>query len=66
MANEEHLTILKQGVEVWNKWRKDNKQIIPVLSEVNLSKENLCGADRKIAVKFPITIFLTPSLLVAL
>ncbi|MGI8502133.1 MAG: pentapeptide repeat-containing protein [Hassallia sp.] len=45
MANEKHLAILKQGVEVWNKWRKDNKKIVPVLSEVNLSKENFCGAD---------------------
>lgn len=45
MANEKHLVILKQGVEVWNKWRKDNKKIIPVLSEVNLSKENFCRAD---------------------
>jgi Pentapeptide repeats (8 copies) len=45
MANEKHLAILKQGVEVWNKWRKDNAGIVPVLSEVNLSKENLCGAN---------------------
>ena len=24
MANEEHLKILKQGVEQWNKWRSEN------------------------------------------
>jgi hypothetical protein len=24
MANQEHLDILKQGVEVWNKWKRDN------------------------------------------
>jgi hypothetical protein len=24
MANPEHLEILKQGVEVWNKWWKEN------------------------------------------
>jgi hypothetical protein len=24
MANPEHLAILKQGVEVWNKWRDEN------------------------------------------
>ena len=24
MANEEHLSILKQGVVIWNKWRQDN------------------------------------------
>ena len=24
MANEEQLSILKQGVEVWNEWREQN------------------------------------------
>ena len=24
MANEEHLRILKQGVDAWNQWRKDH------------------------------------------
>lgn len=24
MANEEHLKIIKQGVEVWNRWREEN------------------------------------------
>jgi hypothetical protein len=24
MANEEHLAILKQGVQDWNRWRKVN------------------------------------------
>ncbi len=48
MANEEQLAILKQGVEVWNKWRKDsfrgmtinwveNSIIEAVLSGVDLS-----------------------------
>ncbi|MEH2468541.1 pentapeptide repeat-containing protein [Nostoc sp.] len=32
MANEEHLAILNQGVEVWNDWRKENPYIIPDLS----------------------------------
>lgn len=27
MANEEQLSILKQGVEVWNKWRVKNLAI---------------------------------------
>ena len=27
MANEEQLSILKQGVEVWNKWRKENPNV---------------------------------------
>ena len=29
MANPEHLAILKQGVEVWNEWRKENPTIQP-------------------------------------
>jgi hypothetical protein len=50
MANPEHLEILKQGVEVWNKWRKKRPAIMPdlsnlKLSKINLSKINLSGAD---------------------
>jgi len=30
MANKEHLDILKQGVQVWNDWRKANPKIKPV------------------------------------
>ena len=33
MANPEHLKILEQGVEIWNKWRKKNLEIEPDLSE---------------------------------
>lgn len=44
MANEEHLEILKQGVEVWNRWRVENPHIIPDLSDVNLSEVYI---DRK-------------------
>jgi uncharacterized protein YjbI with pentapeptide repeats len=40
MANPEHLKILDQGVEVWNKWREDKPDITPDLSGANLS-----GAD---------------------
>ncbi|MBD1878891.1 pentapeptide repeat-containing protein [Coleofasciculus sp. FACHB-T130] len=28
MANEEHLALVKQGVEVWNKWKNENSDII--------------------------------------
>jgi hypothetical protein len=34
----DHVNILIQGVEVWNKWRKDNPEIIPQLSEVDISE----------------------------
>ncbi|MEE8288739.1 MAG: pentapeptide repeat-containing protein [Nitrosomonadaceae bacterium] len=45
MANEEHLKILKQGVEAWNEWREKNPQITPDLSTANLNKEDLYEAD---------------------
>lgn len=50
MANDEHLAILTQGVEVWNKWREENPDIIPDLSETDLyqadlSKANLTAAN---------------------
>jgi uncharacterized protein YjbI with pentapeptide repeats len=43
MANPEHLEILKQGVEVWNKWREDNPSIIPDLIEADLENQILDG-----------------------
>jgi len=36
MANEEQLSILRQGVTAWNKWRKENPEI-----EVNLENAML-------------------------
>ncbi len=45
MANQEHLDILKQGVEVWNKWRKDNPRIRPDLTLANLFGMRLSGVD---------------------
>jgi uncharacterized protein YjbI with pentapeptide repeats len=49
MANQEHLEILKQGVDTWNKWRKENIDIQPDLSRANLfgiylNKANLSNA----------------------
>ncbi len=60
MADQNHLKILQQGVEVWNQWRKKYHEIIPDLRDVNLSgvclrdanfsdadlrEANLSGAD---------------------
>ncbi|MBD1932089.1 MULTISPECIES: pentapeptide repeat-containing protein [Cyanophyceae] len=45
MANEEHLEILKQGVEVWNRWRKENPNVSPDLGYVSFSGINLDGFD---------------------
>ena len=55
MANPEHLEILKQGVEVWNRWRKKSPEVEPNLTradliganlrEANLHEADLSGAD---------------------
>jgi hypothetical protein len=44
MANQEHLAILKQGVEPWNQWRRDNPDILPDLSYADLREMHLEGA----------------------
>lgn len=36
MANYNHVKILKQGVTVWNNWRRDHPEVIPDLSRTNL------------------------------
>jgi|NGEPerStandDraft_6_1074524.scaffolds.fasta_scaffold548852_1 hypothetical protein len=38
MANPEHLAILKQGVEQWNKWRKEHPELWPHLSAADLEE----------------------------
>jgi uncharacterized protein YjbI with pentapeptide repeats len=60
MANEEHLALLKQGVDAWNEWKANNPDIRPdlsfamgkgitisgaKLSGVDLSRANLSRAD---------------------
>jgi uncharacterized protein YjbI with pentapeptide repeats len=54
MANQEHLDILKQGVEVWNAWRKEHPEVQPdlrgsYLRSANLRSVNLSGADLRSA-----------------
>ena len=44
MANEEQLEILKQGVEVWNRWRKSNPRTKINLGKAALVKAILSGA----------------------
>jgi uncharacterized protein YjbI with pentapeptide repeats len=36
MANPDHLDIIKQGVDVWNKWREENYGIEPDLAQADL------------------------------
>jgi uncharacterized protein YjbI with pentapeptide repeats len=45
MANERHLDILKQGVETWNKWRKEHPEIQPDLLRADLSEAKLNKID---------------------
>ena len=50
MADEEHVALLKQGVDAWNAWRHENYNAPPNLrradlSEANLSEANLSGAS---------------------
>ena len=45
MANPEHLEILKQGVEGWNKWRSENPENSPDLVSADLMGADLIGAD---------------------
>jgi uncharacterized protein YjbI with pentapeptide repeats len=49
MANEEHLAILKQGVEIWNGWRSRNFIVAIDLSNADLSFANLSNADLSFA-----------------
>jgi uncharacterized protein YjbI with pentapeptide repeats len=50
MANEQHLTLLRQGFKVWNLWRQRHPKIISELkgadlTGLNLFKVDLSGAD---------------------
>jgi uncharacterized protein YjbI with pentapeptide repeats len=45
MADEEHVALLKQGVEGWNKWREENPNVLPTLSWAKLSGADLAGAN---------------------
>jgi Pentapeptide repeats (8 copies) len=44
MANDEHVALLKQGVDVWNAWRRENPNIRPDLSNADLGLANLIDA----------------------
>jgi uncharacterized protein YjbI with pentapeptide repeats len=54
-AKQEQLDTLKQGSEVWNRWRKEHPEIVPELDGVNfkgvsLSEADLSGARMRYAV----------------
>ena len=41
MANEEHLDILKHGIDVWNRWREEHPGVVPDLTGADLEEESL-------------------------
>jgi hypothetical protein len=45
MASKKHVARLRQGVEAWNQWRRENPNIRPDLSGAILIRANLSGAD---------------------
>lgn len=45
MANREHLEILKKGVGVWNRWRKENPTVTPDLIEADPGEAGLLGVN---------------------
>ena len=47
MANQEHLGILKQGVKVWNDWRKGHPDpfLSPNLTSASLNNTVLAGVN---------------------
>jgi uncharacterized protein YjbI with pentapeptide repeats len=50
MANEEHLALLRRGVEAWNEWKAKNPEIRPNLSfatgkRITISGAKLSGVD---------------------
>ncbi len=59
MANQEHLDMLKQGVDTWNRWREEHPEIQPDLSkadlsvnffvQANLSSTNLFGTNLSVS-----------------
>jgi uncharacterized protein YjbI with pentapeptide repeats len=45
VSNQEHVKRLKQGVQVWNAWRRDNPTVCPDLSLAHLSLADLIAAN---------------------
>ena len=45
MANPEHVAILKQGVEHWNRWRLQDPSCVPDLSREDLTRIELPYAN---------------------
>ena len=50
MANDEHVAMLKKGVDAWNAWRDENPGIRPDLRGRSLVGVDLKGADLRRAL----------------
>src|SRR6266436_3223547 len=42
---QNHLDLLKQGVDVWNQWREEHSEIRPFLARANLGETDFSGAN---------------------
>ena len=49
MANDEHVAMLKQGVDAWNKWRNETPDIRPDLRGAHLTGADLINAHLRAA-----------------
>lgn len=49
MANAEHVEILSEGIESWNEWRRQNPEVIPDLSGVDLRLRDMTGVNLRFA-----------------
>ncbi len=45
MANPDHVAKLKEGVEAWNQWRKEDNRLQPDLSGLELTEERFLGVN---------------------
>jgi hypothetical protein len=47
MANAKHLALLRQGVDVWNAWRKKEPSVRPDLDHADLTGADLSEAGSR-------------------
>lgn len=52
MANPEHLAILEQGLEAWNRWRAEHRDVVPNLGGVSGNPTQLRDSYLREAVFF--------------
>ena len=57
MANPEHLDILKQGMEVWNRWREEHPLSYIDLCDTRFNNANFSDTDLR-RVNFSLSIFI--------